>query len=58
MASQDQFSSNRGDRSGVSNIAVVVSDGGSNIQQGNVAQQARNLRNRGKSDDETRMNFK
>jgi collagen type VI alpha len=46
-ASNDQFASRNGDRSGVPNIAVVVTDGGSNLNRNNLAGEARNLRNRG-----------
>ena len=47
-AANDQFSSNRGDRNGIDNIAIVVTDGGSNINENDVPNAARNLRNRGK----------
>lgn len=44
---QDVFSSSRGDRGGVPNVMVVVTDGGSNIQQSNTIREANNARNRG-----------
>ena len=47
MAYNDIFTSNRGDRGGVPNIVVVVTDGGSNVQRNNVANEANNLRNTG-----------
>ena len=42
-----QFGSNNGDRNGVPNIAVVVTDGGSNIQRDNVKNEAARLRSNG-----------
>ena len=41
------FSSNRGDRPGVRNIAVVITDGFSNIQRFNTAKEATNAHNIG-----------
>ncbi len=43
----DVFTAARGDRNGVDNIAVVVSDGGSNINQGNTLVEAAQARSRG-----------
>ena len=42
----DIFSSGRGDRSGVDNIAIVVTDGKSNIQESNTVTEAGRLRRR------------
>jgi len=41
------FSSSNGDRNGVDNIMIVVTDGGSNINQANTAREAENARRRG-----------
>lgn len=41
------FSSANGDRNGVENVMIVVTDGGSNINQANTAVEAENARRRG-----------
>ena len=46
----EQFSSQNGDRSGVPNFAIVVTDGGSNIQRDNVKNEANSLRSKGNVD--------
>ena len=41
------FRSNNGDRPGVTNIAIVVSDGDSNVNEGNTIPEADRMRNQG-----------
>jgi collagen type VI alpha len=47
MAYSDVFSSSRGDRGGVPNKMIVLTDGGSNINQANTLSEARNAENLG-----------
>jgi len=46
MTYNDIFSSNRGDRNNVDNIMVVLTDGGSNVQEDRTDDEANNARNR------------
>ena len=48
MARTNVFTTNGGDRNGVPNIAVVVTDGGANVNQNTVDDRARELRNNGR----------
>lgn len=47
MTMDDVFTSSGGDRNGVRNVAIVVTDGGSNIQRDLTVTRANNMRNRG-----------
>lgn len=44
---QDVFSFSRGDRSGVRNVAILISDGQSNINEYNTVREAEQARNAG-----------
>ena len=46
LLNDDVFSSSRGDRSGVPNVAIVVSDGESNVRRENTQPEARRARQR------------
>ena len=41
------FRSDRGDRNGVENIAIIVTDGGSNVQRQETVRRAQEAKNRG-----------
>ena len=43
----DVFSSRNGARSGVDNIAIIISDGDSNVNNGNTIPEANQMRNQG-----------
>ena len=47
LAYQNVFTSSGGDRSGVPNIMVVVTDGGSNVNEFQTSIEAQNARNQG-----------
>ena len=47
MLYDNVFRSDRGDRNGVDNIAIVMTDGGSNINRANTVRRAQDAKNRG-----------